>query len=95
MPRRLTCLVTRYVFSLDSVGALKISYLVLEDMSSVKGGVQSVENEERETEKIEIIVINHKKNAKNPDKVNKNVVYLFTYKYHEARAKAIRRPSKG
>lgn len=30
-------------------------------MSSVKGGVQSVENEERETEKIEIIVINQKK----------------------------------
>ena len=40
------------------LGALKISYLVLEDMSSVKDGVQSVENEERETEKIEIIVIN-------------------------------------
>ena len=30
-------------------------------MSSVMGRVQSVENEERETEKIEIIVINHKK----------------------------------
>lgn len=64
-------------------------------MSSVKGGVQSVENEERETEKREIIVINHKKNAKNPDKANKNIVYVFTYKYHEARAKAIRHPSKG
>ena len=54
-----------------------------------------MENEEHETEKIEIIVINHKKNAKNPDKANKNVVYVFTHKYHEARAKAIRHPSKG
>lgn len=63
-------------------------------MSSVKGGVQSVENEERETEKTNN---SNKplKNAKNTDKANKNVVYVFTYKYHEACAKAIRHPSKG
>ena len=47
-------------------------------MSSVKGGVQSVENEERETDKIEIIVRKPLKNAKNNDKANKNVVNVFT-----------------
>lgn len=53
-----------------------------------------MENEERETEKTNN---SNKplKNAKNTDKANKNVVYVFTYKYHEARAKAIRHPSKG
>ena len=42
-------------------------------MSSVKGGVRSVENEERETQKIEIIIINHKKKKRSTvGKASKN-----------------------
>ena len=58
-------------------------------MSSVKGGVQSVENEERETEKIEIIVINHKKMRRTLIKQTKT---LCMYSHIST---AIRHPSKG